>query len=100
MRDELDYFVMARPMINNIAGRLSNGCKRFARHFMKRDHIDEIIDEIDCENKGLDDKGLAVMREMLQKFEELFWKDIKNSLESISRYDIVEHIRKTYIFSS
>ena len=91
---------MTRPMINDIADRLSKDWKRFARHFMNRDNIDEIIDEIDCENKRLDDKSLSVMREMLRKFGELFWKDIKKSLESISRYDIVEHIRKTYIFSS
>ena len=54
----------------------------------------------DIANKRLDDKSLAMMREMQRKFGELFWKDIKKSLESVSRYDIVEHIRKTYIFSS
>lgn len=91
---------MTRPMINDIADKLGNDWKRFARHFMNKDRIDEIIDEIDSENKRLDDKILIMMKEMLRKFGELLWKDIKKSLESISRNDVVEHILKTYILPS
>ena len=99
-RYELDDFPMTRPMISDIAGKLRNDWKRFARHFMNKDHIDEIIDEIDSENKRLDDKILAMMKKMLRKFGELLWKDIKKSLESISRNDIVEHILKTHLLPS
>ena len=91
---------MTRPMINDIADKLRDDWKRFARHFMNKDHIDEIIYQIDSENKRLDDKTLTVMKEMVRKFGVLLWKDIKKSLESISRNDIVEHVLKTYILPS
>ena len=91
---------MTRPMINDIADKLRDDWKRFARHFMNKDHIDEIIYQIDSENKRLDDKTLTMMKEMVRKFGVLLWKDIKKSLESISRNDIVEHVLKTYILPS
>ena len=87
-------------MINDIADKLRDDWKRFARHFMNKDHIDEIIYQIDSENKRLDDKTLTMMKEMVRKFGVLLWKDIKKSLESISRNDIVEHVLKTYILPS
>ena len=87
-------------MIKDIADRLSNDWKKFARQFMNRDHIDQIIDEIDNENKRLDDKILIMMKEMLRKFGELLWEDIKKRLKSISRNDIAGHILKTYILPS